>query len=88
MLSDYLHEMATMLRGIDNLAPSREPFAAWVTRFRRTEVLPAKVAAMMLTINAMRVEVVKERSALPADEWSVVQAIWSVLDRWRKGLSH
>jgi hypothetical protein len=42
---------------------------------------------MMLTINAMRVQVVKGRSALLADEWAVVQAIWKVLDRWRKGLS-
>jgi hypothetical protein len=42
---------------------------------------------MMHTINAMRVQVVKDRSALLADEWAAVQANWKVLDRWRKGLS-
>src|ERR1035437_5203301 len=89
VLSNYLHEMEQMLNRIDKSAPSGEylAFAARVTKPRKTEVLPRKIADMMHTINAMRVQVVKGRSALPADEWVVVQAIWKVLDRWRKELS-
>lgn len=87
VLSNYLHEMTQMLRRIDPSAPPNEPFAAWVTRLRRTGVLPRTTADMMHTINAMRVQVVKDRSALLADEWAAVQANWKVLDRWRKGLS-
>jgi len=40
-----------------------------------------------LPVNAMRVEVVKERKALAADEWAAVQAIRRILDRWKGGLS-
>jgi len=87
VLCDHLHAMNEILRRLDNAAHPSEPFAACVTRLRKAGILPGKVAAMMLTINAMRVEVVKERRALPADEWAVVQAIWQVLGRWKMGLS-
>jgi len=88
VLSNYLHEMTQTLRRVDNVAPFREPFAACVTRLRRAELLPKKIAAMMLTINAMRVEVVKDRIVLGTDEWLAVQAIWTVLERWKRSLSN
>ena len=87
VLSDRLRDMNEMLRQLEKTAPFGEPFVAWVTRLRKTGLLQKKIAAMMLTVNAMRVEVVKERKALPAEEWAVVQAIWRVLDRWKDGLS-
>jgi len=42
VLSNYLYEMEQMLNRIDKSAPSGEFFAAWVTRLRKTEVLPKK----------------------------------------------
>lgn len=84
VLSNCLYDMNEMLRRLDEAAQPGEPFAACVTRLRKDGFLPGKIAAMMLTVNAMRVEVVKGRKALPADEWEAMHAIWRALDRWKK----
>jgi len=84
VLSNYHHEMTEIIRRLDASAPHHESLVAGVTRLRKEGVLPRKMADMMLTINAMRVEVVKDRSLLPMDEWTVAQLIWRVLDRWRR----
>ena len=71
-----------------NPAGSQEGGIKWaLIGFRVEWTNVGRFSINCLPVNAMRVEVVKERKALAADEWAAVQAIRRILDRWKGGLS-
>jgi len=81
-LSDYLYRMTQMLNGIDKGKEPQEPFAGRVKRLREPGPLPGSVAAMMLTLNSLRVLVVKDRLRLGCHEWDVVKHAWAAVQDW------
>ena len=84
LLSDYLDGMAKILDALDESGPELESFAARVARLRGA-ALPEHVAGFMLTLNALRVRVVKRRKVLTAREWEVAKAAWEAINEWEKG---
>jgi len=81
ILSDYLDGMTGMLGSLDADGPPREPFAARVMRLRGG-ILPVDIAGFMLTLNTLRVQVVKKRQALDSPSWAVVKANWAATNAW------
>ena len=85
VLSHWLFDAQQYLNRLENISKSHEYFAPRVDRLKREGKIGRALAAQMQLLNTYRVQVVKDRNPLDADDWALAsQTMYKTRSEWKK----